>query len=155
MAQRLIGTVDITPGQPNWDADVNLNFDKLETFFRSVALSISFQGSTGAPSLVDAQLQNSRATPGNVAKVAFMRFRVTDSGSYANATNALLAAVGGTTIVETLTASKDLVMQSDAAGLFELEITDGTAETFTLRIGPAPLQPESCDYDNSQDVTHA
>lgn len=155
MAQRLIAPVSITPGQPNWDADVNLNFDKVATFFRSVALSIAFQGSTVAPSLIDAQLQDTRATPVDVAKVAFMRFRVTDLASYANATNALLAATGGTTVVETITASKDLVMQSDAAGLFELEITDGTAETFTLRIAPATIQPESGDYDNSQDVTHA
>ena len=155
MTQRTIATVDVAPGQPNWDVDINLNFDKIETFFRSVALSIAVQGSTGAPSTVEAQLQDTRGVPVNVAKVAFMRFRVTDSGSYANATNALLAATGGTTIVETITASKDLVMQSDAAGLFELEITDGTAETFTVRIAPATIQPESGDYDNSQDVTHA
>lgn len=154
MAQRLIGTVDITPGQPNWDADVNLSFDKIETFFRSVALSIAFQGSTVAPSLIDAQLQDTRAAPVNVAKVAFMRFRVTDVGSYANATNATIAPTGGTTTVETLTALKDLVLQSDAAGLFEIQITDATAETFTLRIAPAAIQPESGDYDNSQDVTH-
>jgi hypothetical protein len=155
MAQRLIAPVTINPGQPNWDADVNLNFDKVATFFRSVAMSIAVQGSTGAPSTVEAQLQDTRAAPVDVPKVAFMRFRVTDSGSYANATNATIAPTGGTTTVETVTATKDLILQSDAAGLFEIEITDATVETFTLRIGPAPLQPESCDYDNSQDVAHA
>lgn len=155
MAQRTIGTVDLAPGQPNWDADINLNYDKIETFFRSVALSIAVQGSTGAPSTVEAQLQDTRAIPVDVAKVAFMRFRVTDLDSYPVATTATIAPTGGTTTVETITALKDLVLQSDAAGLFEIQITDAVAETFTLRLGPATIQPESGDYDNSQDVAHA
>jgi len=85
----------------------------------------------------------------------YLRVRACNSGGYANATNATIAAAGATTLAETLTAGKDLVFKSSTTGLFEIDLTDATAETVTLRTGPATLGGPPADHTATLNVTHA
>lgn len=109
-------------------------------------LEIETQGDTGSPSRIHIQATNA---------TDYLRVRVCDDGDFDNATNATIAAAGNTTLVETMTTSKDLVFKSHTDGQFEIDLTDATAETVTLRIGPAPLSPRMAQYTATLDVTHA
>ncbi len=109
-------------------------------------MTINTQGDTGSASRI--HIEGAGATD-------YLRVRVCDSAGYANATNATIAAAGSSSLVETLTASKDLVFKSDSSGLVELDLTDATAETVTLRIGPAPMSARRADYTPTLNVTHA
>lgn len=73
----------------------------------------------------------------------------------ANATNATIAAGTGTQLVDTLSATKDLVFMSNAAGLFTITCTDATVETFQIRL--TDHFTESTPYDTSLvvNITHA
>lgn len=112
----------------------------------SYTLSIETQGTTSGASRIHID---------GAGGVDYLRVRVCDSAAYANATNATIAAAGSSSLVETLTANKDLVFKSDANGRFEFDLTDATAETVTLRIGPATLSARRADYRATLDVTHA
>lgn len=107
---------------------------------------IQTQGNTGSASRIHIQ---------GPYGVNYLRVRVCNSAGYTNATNATLAAAGSTSAAETLTSNKDIVFKSSAAGLFEIDLTDGTAETVTLRTGPATLGGFPGDYSASLNVTHA
>lgn len=109
-------------------------------------LSIETQGSTGGASRI--HIEGAGATD-------YLRVRVANFGAFANATNATIAAAGSSSLVETITAGKDLVFKSDANGLFEIDLTDATAETVTVQIGPAPLRPRRSNYTATLNVTHA
>lgn len=116
-------------------------------------LTLTTQGDTGSPSRVQAQLDDLQGNA--VAEADFLRVRVCDDGAYGDATNATIAAAGSTTVAETVTSSKDLVFKSSGAGLFEIDLTNATAETVTLRLGPAPLGSRRADYSPTLDVAHA
>ncbi len=77
----------------------------------------------------------------------------TVTSTLANATNATIAAGSGTLLVDTVTATKDLVFQSDATGLFTLTCTDATVESFSLAIGPHMGVPVG-DFTPMLTVTH-
>lgn len=110
-------------------------------------LSINTQGDTGSASRIHIQGKGS---------TDFLRVRVCNDGAYADSTNATIAAAGNTSSVETHTSTKDLTLQSHTNGLFEIDLTNGTAETVTLRIGPPLLTPSAkADYSATLDVTHA
>lgn len=145
--------VDIDPGQQGWDATIQNIIDRLESFFHSFDMSIKVQGSTGSPSDIEIQLADQKGA--NVSKKFQLRVKVTDDGGDADATNATIAVFGSSVVITTHTASKELTIESDATGLMEIRATNGTAETFTLRIGPPAIQPLAGFYDQSLDVTHA
>jgi hypothetical protein len=116
-------------------------------------MAISVQGDTGSPSTIVITQQD---VGGNaIAEVAYLRVRVCDSGAYADATNATIAAGANTTAVETISATKDLILKSHTDGTWTITLTDGTAETVTLRTGPAPIGGRRGDHANSLNVTHA
>ncbi len=123
--------------------------DALPTY----ALAITAQGSTSTPSTITITRKDLQGN--TLAGTAFLRVRVCDSGAFANAANATIAAGTGTAAVETLTAGKDLVLQSASDGSWQITLTDVTAETMTLRIGPATLSAERGDWTPTLDVTHA
>lgn len=109
-------------------------------------LTIETQGDTGSPSTISIS---------GAAEVDFLRVRVADEDGFADATNATIAAGTNTTAVETITATKDLILKSHTDGTFKVDLTNATAETVTLRVGPAPLSPRKANYTNTLDVTHA
>lgn len=115
--------------------------------------AIETQGSTSGASRIHIQATDleGRAITG----VCYLRLRVCDEDDYADATDATIAAAGASSVVETLSATKDLVLASSAVGLFEIDLTDATAETLTLRMGPAPLGAALADYRAALDVTHS
>lgn len=72
---------------------------------------------------------------------------VTVNTTIANATNATIAAGTGTVVLDTITATKELMLLSDATGLFTITCTDTTVESFMLRLAagfgsvPSNCQP--------------
>ena len=114
---------------------------------------ITTQGNTGTPSVVT--ITRNDADGAAATGTAYLRVRVCNSGAYATAATATIAAGTGTTSVETMTTNKDLVLQSTASGTWLVQVTDGTAETVTLRIGAATMTPMRADYSLTQNVTHA
>lgn len=87
-----------------------------------------------------------------IAGVKTIRVRICNSGVFANSTNATIAAHSGTTLVDTATATKDLILKSDTNGVFKVDVTDATAETVTLRTGPAPIGGAHGDYSASVNI---
>ncbi len=155
MAQESLALLDLDAKQAAWDATIETNKTKLEEYIKTLKMTIFTQGTTGAPSRIHIQLQDASGDDIDVAEVFFLRVRVTDDTTYPNATNATIAAFGGTTVVETFTALKDLVFQSDASGLVEIDATDAVAETFRIRPGHPPIQAHFLNVNNSLPVTHA
>ncbi len=116
-------------------------------------LNITTQGSISTLSTIEITAQDLRGTA--VSGTDFLRMRVCDGGGYTNATNATIAAGANTTMVETIVAGKDLVLESHTDGTFRVDVTNGVAETITLRIGSAVLSSRRGDYSSTQDVTHS
>lgn len=75
-----------------------------------VILSLPVQGSTGSPSTF--QVSNPNSANG---KPFQCRVRVCNQGTFANSTNATIAALAGCTAVETHTSNKDITFQSSPA----------------------------------------
>lgn len=152
--QQVLNLHDVLANQAAWDADVQANVVALKNALRTLKPVISVQGSHTSPSTITFQLQDANGF--NITSEQFyLRIRVCNNGAYANATNATVAAGAGTTLVETITANKDLVFQSSAAGLVTLTLTDATIETFTVRPAPATIQPVYCNHNVSIDCVHA
>ena len=127
----------------------NVLADALTTY----SLVLTTAGDTTTPSTVTIQRRNLRGQA--TAPSDYLRVRVCDSGGYANATNATIAAGANTTVVESPTAGKDVILQGHTDGSFTLDVTDAVAETVTLRIGPASVGAARGDYRPTLNVTHA
>lgn len=153
MAQELFNFLTVDPKQANWNATINTNNDSIADFIKTIEMVIDTQGDTGTPSDLQLQLQTGEGV--DVNEQFQLRVRVSDSAAWANATNATIAAAGSTTLLETFSAGKDLLLQSDANGLVEITMTNATAETVTLRIGPSYLSPQLGKYQNTLDIIHA
>jgi hypothetical protein len=116
-------------------------------------IALTTQGTTSGASTVTITLVDSA---GQRIKITdYLRVRVCNSGAYANATNATIAAGTNTTAVETMTSNKDLVLKSHTDGTYKVTLTDASAETVTLRIGPPTLSGRRGDYTATLNVTHA
>lgn len=148
----MISILDVTPLQENWDASLQSLVASLRSVLRTFAMTISVQGTHLTPSRVNIQLQDSVGN--NLAETSYLRVRAVNNNGYANATNATIAVFTGT-VVETLTASKDLVIKSNASGLIQLTCTDAAVETFQILIGRPTLLAKFADYRNSKTVVHA
>lgn len=153
MAQQLLNLQDVLANQAAWDAALQANISALRGALRTFAMSISFQGSVSSPSVINIQLENSDGTP--LAESVYVRVRICNNGVLANSTNATIAVSGATTLAETITSGKDIVVLSNASGLIQIAVTDATAETVTLRIGPSLVSPAFANYNNSQQLVHA
>jgi hypothetical protein len=95
---------------------------------------ISTQGTTGAASIVAARVLT--AAGATLGAPVFLRARVCNSGGFANATNATIAAKNGCSIVETHTSGKDLTFKSSIAAFALATLTIAgvviNGETVTL-----------------------
>jgi hypothetical protein len=116
-------------------------------------LSLTTQGTTSGASTVTITLVD--AAGQQIKTTDYLRVRICNSGAYATATNATIAAGANTTAVETMTSNKDLVLKSHTDGTFTVTLTDASAETVTLRIGPPTLSGRRGDYTATLNVTHA
>lgn len=117
-------------------------------------IALQTQGDTGSPSTIVIELRDAQGD--RIAQADALRVRVCDEHAYSPATNATIAPDAGsdTTTLETLAADADLVLQSDAAGAFTITLTNATAETVTLRLGPPPVGGRRAAYDATLNVTH-
>ena len=115
--------------------------------------NITVQGTVSTPSNTTITSQDIHGN--NLNTVDYIRVRVCDVGSYGIATNATIASGVNTSIEDVFTSGKDVILKSHTDGTFNLQVTNTTAETVTLRIGSAPLSSLRGDYSNSLDVTHA
>jgi len=140
-----LGEVTLSAGEITAVTDRRFD-DVLMVKTPGYVISLETQGDTGSASRIHVQA---------IGGTDYLRVRVCDDGDYDAVTNASIAAAGNTTLVETITAGEDLVFQSHTDGLFEIDLTDATAETVTVRIGPAPMHPINADYSAELDVTHA
>jgi len=118
----------------------------------SYSLNIISQGDTSTPSVVAIALEDIQGNAIN--EVDHIRMRVCDNGGYVAGANATISAGNNTLAVEALVAGKDLVLQSHTDGIYNVQLTNTVAETVTVRIGPATLNPRRGDYAMSIDVTH-
>jgi len=153
MTQSLLNLLTVDNGQAAWNATINTNFEKLRDFIKTFASSIATQGDTGNPSSIEVQVQD--ADGNDVEQEALLRVRVcTEDALTAHAT-ATIAAGAGTSVAETITATKDLILKSSAAGLFTITLTNGTANTADLRFGPSLVSPLFADYEPLVQVAHS
>lgn len=150
--QQTLNFLTVNPLQENWDASLQAAIALLIGALRTFKMSISVQGSHTSASRVDIQLQDSKGN--NLSEQVYVRCRVVDNNGYAVATHATIAVFTGT-VVETLSSTKDLVIQSNASGLIQLTCTDTTIETFNVLIGPATLCPPHANFNNAIAVVHA
>jgi hypothetical protein len=142
-------SADLAPGAVAAAALADALADGLVTY----ALNAATQGSTSSPSTITIEARDAQGNP--IGQVDYLRVRVCDEDGYSDATNATLAAGANTTVVQTVTTDKDLILKSHTDGTFELDLTNATAETVTLRIGPAALSSRRAEYTPTLDVTHA
>lgn len=161
LGQNPISLVPIDTQAAGWDVVLQNNTNKLNLYIKTFKLEVTVDGDTGTPSEVTIQLQNSKATPEDVIERFFLRLRVTDDDGggpglpeYADATNATISAVTTGTIVETKTASKDLVIQSDPGGVIVVELTDAVAELFWLVLGAPDMMATFANYENAVELDH-
>jgi hypothetical protein len=116
-------------------------------------MAITAQGGTSTPTAVTIAMRDFRGNP--VAVTDYLRVRVCNNGGYTNATNASITAGSNTTVVETIVAGKDLVLKSHTDGVFVVSLTDGAAETVTLRIGPPTFSARRADYSPTLNISHS
>ncbi len=160
MAQTPISLIPIDTAAAGWDVVMQNNANKINDYFKTLEMTVTVDGDTGTPSEVTIQLQNGRATPLNVLEQFKLALRVVDDSAgdpaWGNATNATISAVTTGTELEDLSggADKYMIIESDANGLIKLELTDGTAELFWLVVGPSPINPIPCNYNNNVQLDH-
>lgn len=152
MAQTFTNLLDILLNMSDWATDWNANIGLIKATLRTNKMSISVQGSHTSPSRVDIQLQD--AAGNSINETVYLRVRIVNNNGYANATNGTIAVFTGT-VVETLTANKDLIIKSNSSGLIQITCTDATIETFQVLIGSASLSGSFDNWHNSQTVVHA
>ena len=162
IGQNPISVIPIDTQSAGWDVVMQANMNKLNDYIKKFKFTITVGGDTGTPSELEIQLQNGAATPVEVLEEFLLRCRVSDNDAvptpdepaWGDATNATISSVITGTTIETFTASKDLLIESDANGLIKLELTDAVAELFWLVIGPAYITPTMANYENGQQLDH-
>ena len=145
--------LDVLPNNSAWAADWNQNVAIIKNALRTFKLTETVTGSTSVAYKATVQLQD--AVGNNVAEQFCLRVRVCDFALITNATNALLSADTGTTLLETITTNKDLYVKSDANGLVSLVISNSVAESFSLLIGHARSNVPFANYNNRLDMSNA
>lgn len=150
MAQETLSLSSVAPTVENWDAVLHAALTALIGALRRFSVAISYQGSISTPSIVNIQILDANGNA--LAQQFYLRVRVVNSGGYAVATNATITTLTGT-LIQSLTASKDLIIQSNASGLIQLTCTDATIESFGILIGDY-LNSPFADYNASVLVAH-
>lgn len=112
------------------------------------------------PNITDYEIKSTRVTAGTTAapsryrfsvvkrevggktKVVLrpvLRFRLVNNATLANSTNGTIAVVATQgDVLETHTANKELTIQAEVGEHYiEVDVTDATAETINLHVGPA------------------
>ncbi|MCC7204882.1 MAG: hypothetical protein IT441_07360 [Phycisphaeraceae bacterium] len=115
-------------------------------------LELAAQGTVLAPSVVRVVVQDARGMVMTDRHV--VRVRVTQTSGYVTGTTATLTVGAGSQVVETVTAGKDVVVESDAGGVALVQVANASPGTMRLRVGPAPVGGVRADYAGWLDVTH-
>lgn len=116
-------------------------------------MAIESQGDVATPSTVHIELVDAQGE--RVKLVDYLRVRVTDVGHPGTSTAATIGPTGSTTVIETVTTDKDLVLKSDAQGRYELLLTHDQVATAVVRLGVAPVGGRIADWSKSLAVAHA
>ena len=120
-----------------------------------VVQSVTTAGDTSTPSVIKFDLYQDGVP---MTTRPALRFWICNDGTYANSTNATIAPTSGegTTIV-THTSTKDLSIRADASKTsISVSVTDGSAETVTLRWAPAEFGSMPFNATAAEvDITHA
>ncbi len=147
--------LDMLTNNVDWETDWNANVGVLKDALRTLKMTTTVVGSHTSPSTVTIQLQD--AVGNNIAEIFLLRVRVVDNNMYLPATNATIAIGGGTGAIETITAGKDLIVQSDAGGLVTIVCTDATIEYFQLLLGQPKVLSHAgiVNYNNLLLLHHA
>ena len=161
-------TVQIDPIESltsGWDVRVDSNFEKLANMIRTFVFLLETQGNTGTPSVVRIQAKDIAGDDliPTAQDPPFLRIRVCDgAGGYVQLPNATIGTFNFGTLVEDQdaggTPNTDIVATpgfDSGIPTWEFEITNATAETFTVRVGPPPFSASSASYLGSQEITHA
>jgi hypothetical protein len=148
MGQELLPQDQIVASTSGWETLLNDNTDRLQQYIKTFVISHPTPGATTAT--VTIQLEDSKGTA--VSEEVFVRVRISDEGEVTNATTATISAVGTGTTVQTFTANKDLLIQSDSSGTIVVTITDAAAEIVTLNIGPSEVNPTFANYHNQHNI---
>ncbi len=140
----------VDPLQQNWDASLQALVSSCKGSLRIFDMKIIVQGSHATPSRVRIQLQNSVGE--DLAEQFYVRCKILPNPT---TTGAVITSVDVGTVVETLTASLDLVVQSNAQGKIEVTLIDAVVESFLFCLGPAPVCPIFGNPNGYLQVTHA
>lgn len=146
MAQETLPLNQIDAQTAGWETLLNANADNTQQYISTFLIALD--GAVGATTAnIDIQLEDAAGNAVTDTQY-FLRVRISDSGGVTNATNATVAVRGSTTLQQSFTSSKDILVKSDAAGLVELTVTDATDEIVTLNIGPSEVNPLFANYHN-------
>lgn len=116
-------------------------------------LTVVTPGSTVTPSVISIESLDLNDIP--FSGVDYLRVRICDAGGYGVAVNATISAGTNTDVEDIYSTNKDMVFRSHTDGEFNIVVNDATAETVTLRVGPAPLSAKRAEYTVQIDITHA
>ncbi|MCP4612146.1 MAG: hypothetical protein GY845_25910 [Planctomycetes bacterium] len=153
MAQEILPQNQISANTSGWNTLLNDNTDNQQQYIKTFVISHT----TPAANASDATIQLEDAAGNVVNEVAFVRVRIADEGEVTNSSTATISAVGTGTIVQTFTATKDLLIKSDANGTIVVTITDvgATGNIFTVNIGPSEVNPMYANYHNQHNIDFA
>lgn len=159
-AQAYSNLLDMMLNNSDWASDWNRNIAILKNRLRTFKFTTTVTGNTGSPSTMTIQLQDSTGLV-NIAEQFYLRVRVVNqsigigANNYACATSATVAAGAGTTLKESLTANKDIIVQSDVNGKVTLTLTCAVASRFAVLIGHTHLAPQFANYWNTLSILHS
>ena len=151
MSQKYLNLLDILQNSVAWKDDWNRNIAILQDALRTLKVTLQSPGDTTTPYLIQIQLQD--ATGNDKHEQFLLRVRVSDYPLYSVATNATVIVDTGTTLIDSYTPNKDIVVKSDANGLVKLVVHDSQPESFRLLIGDADVSPMFANYNNPLDVS--
>jgi hypothetical protein len=152
--QQLLNIFELGVSAPEWDVLADANFDNIAKYLHTWELTE--EGDT-----VSIQMQNVLGE--DVEEECFLRVRICDGTDFAVSSDSYFNVTTGTVVEEILT-DKDVIIQSNATGLIEIELGLGVTTTplgastqppivGIIRIGPPPVGARIGDYSNSLSVS--
>lgn len=159
MPQAFYNLLDVLQNDAEWSADHNQNVDLLNNMFRTIRIGTVTAGNISTPSVISLELQKADGSGVPDAPIYgyfYVRVQLAKHNNYGTSGHHATVAVTSGTLVQIITAGKDIVVRSNSSGYILLTITDGTAETFDVLLGPPPTESSGLiNYNNGLAVTHA
>ncbi|MCC7408778.1 MAG: hypothetical protein IT442_11950 [Phycisphaeraceae bacterium] len=126
--------------------------DEVARLWPRCRVELVTQGTISAPSTIRVVVEDARGTLMTDRHV--VRVRVTQTSQYVAGTTATLTAGTGSEVVETISAGKDVVIESDVNGVALVQVANATPGAMRLRVGATMVGGIGADYTGWLDVVH-